>query len=231
MEKDSDFISSYAYLDSQRLKETFFSSKPQQEEEKKKKSKRPSIFFVMILVVALLIAVFSLLFYRNYEFILIPRPALNAKPDIPSVLDEEILSSLVFLGQNSKPLLAKPWCIQLETGGVTKTGIRINLKRPVNLRTHSLYLIAKKIPSSSKIGIVLRDARFFSNWRQPCTIEINAQEQSVIKIPLSYEEAALKNINLSRINQISLYFYPLTYSDATEQIVIKDIVLMEKEEI
>lgn len=227
MEKDSDFISSYAYLDSQRLKETFFSSKPQE----KKKSKRPSIFFVVILITAMIIALGSLLFYRNYEFILIPRPALSVKPDTPSLLDKEILSSLVFLGQNNDPLLVKPWCIQLETGGVSKTGIRINLKKPINLRTHSLYLIAKKIPSSSQIGVVLRDARFFSNWRQPYTMEVNAQEQSVIKIPLGYDETALGNINLSRINQISLYFYPLTYSDSIEQIIIKDIVLMEKEEI
>ena len=226
MEKNSDFISSYAYLDSQRLKKTFFSSEP-----KKKKSRRPSVFFAVILVLALLVTVGALLFYLNYEFILIPRPTLSAKPDIPSVMSENMLSSVVLLGKNGGRLEGKPPYIQLETRGGQRTGVQIKLKKPINLRTHALYLIAKRIPSDSTIGIILRDTRFFSNWRQPYTIKVDAQDKSVIKIPLSYEELALKNINLSRVNQISLYFYPLSYDETIDRIIIKDIVIMEKEEI
>jgi hypothetical protein len=188
---------SYPYIDSQRLKDTFFSPP-----EKKFFPKRN--FFIFIIVFLILL---SLLFLSHYRFIFVPRTNYKENNAV-SLLSGKIHSSLVFLGENSRLVKKRGDFIYLSVPPQEKVGLKFDFENPLNLNNNYLLMHLKKTPLPLKMEIVVRDALYFSNSLTPLVIDLkNEGSSSYREITINLKEAELQNTNLSNITQIKLYFY------------------------
>ncbi|UCC95008.1 MAG: hypothetical protein JSW40_09425 [Candidatus Omnitrophota bacterium] len=198
MNKRQDLILPYAYLDSQRLKDTFFSL-PKKKNFFKKRNLLPLATILITLLFFLLI---------NYDLILIPPLWQPQTDNTISLFHNDVVSSLHFLGIDKRLIKMGNSSIFLSIPFHEKVGVRFDLKKPINLKTNNLFLCLKKTNLPLNMEIIVKDARFFSNSLKPFHVEINQENNSSdIKIPLTFKNASLQNTNLAQINQIKLYFY------------------------
>jgi hypothetical protein len=216
-------FSSFSYLDSQRIENTFFIP------QRKKLFSKKLIF----LVFPIFLLLFIFFFLSKYEFLIIPRINYNThKNDISLIKDG--IASINFLNKNSPLIKKKKSFIYLPIPYKEKIGISFDFKKPIDLTKSYLYLILEKIESPFKIDVIVRDWRFFSNSLNPLIIEFNKTKSFPKRILINLENSSLQNTNLSKINQIKLYFYypkeEKIISEDKGNILIKDIILVKKEE-
>lgn len=223
-QNDSPLSSVYLDLDSQRLKDTFFSTPG-------KSSPKKSLFFWAI--TALTIVIFSVgvfTFVSKYEFLIAPRTDIEWEKNSTSLLRSQT-PSVSFLGKNKLLLKRKGSSVYLKIVSGKKIGIKIDFKDPINLNSHFLFLYLKMENHPLGIDVVTRDTRFFSNSLNPLTIEVMSEKKAgYTKIPITFANASPGNTNLSRINQIRLFFYPKDEErifNAKGWILIKDLVLVK----
>ncbi|MDD5194378.1 MAG: hypothetical protein PHQ96_01720 [Candidatus Omnitrophica bacterium] len=227
MNKKSDSIFPYTYIDSQRLRETFFSPQKKRELHKKKKNSHSKVIIVAS-AAAFLSLVALVAFGVKYDLLVIPRA--HIKSDTSLLRNQGLYSSAVIKGGVAFKAKNSPLYLEIPAQGDIK--LIISLKKPVNIAKTPLLLYLKKANSPLKMGVVARDSQFFSNSLNPFIIELKANmESSYTKIPIALADARLQNTNLSNINQITLYFYPPQENESTainNWVVVKDLVLAEK---
>ena len=227
MSKKDSFLSTYAYLDSQRLKESFFSDSPKKPKAKKKKfPKTPIIIAVAIIILAL--AALSILLVSKYDFVFIPRNRIALKNNEISLMHDT--SFAAFSTITEKNIIKQTEsALHLALKPQEKTKFRIQFNKPTNLRNFDLYLYAKNIDIPCNVGIIIRDDRFFSNSRKP--LEVTIKEQPIdgyIKIPLIQENQSMQNVNPSRAQQLIVYLLP-QQERIENTIILKDVLLAKKE--
>jgi hypothetical protein len=215
--RDNPFLS-YAYLDSQRLRDTFFSA------PKKKRKKKPHHKRILFLPMIAVVAAGIILFFVKYDFMVVARQNIEPEKNSISLLHSEIFSAINVLGQDKRLVKMEKSFIYLTIPPQEKTTLLINLKKTIDLKSGSLYLYLKKSEAPLKIGITVRDSRFFSNSLNPLTIDVKEENSSYVKIPIDLKSINLQNTNLYQINQINLYFYPQD-KEKEQWILIKDLVL------
>lgn len=220
MDKRDNPFFSYAYLDSQRLKDTFFSP------PKKRRKKKPSKNNLIVLSVTTIVALSALsFFFANYDFMVIARQIPDASDKETSLLSTDILESIQCLGDD-KRLMKKENSFIYLTVPKKKIAISLTFKKPVDLHSGSLFLYLKKSDAPLNIGVVVKDTRFFSNSLSPLLIEVTeSANSSFIKIPINFTDAKLQNANLYRIKQIMLYFYPGN-NEKINWTLIKDLIMI-----
>lgn len=234
--KKSDSPLMYNYVDSQRLREAFFSPPKKSPIAKKNKKilSRPILFSLASFITLLVIII--ALFFLNYDFLIIPRKERPAEGI--SVLRKNI-SAFALPDRDKKAIKAGSSSIYVSIPNIEKASVTLTLKKAINLKENLLFLYVKKTKSHLKIGLVFRDASFFSNSLNPLILELKETDAvRDLKIPVEFKDINLQNTNLSNINQISFSFYPLENKDTLAQrqafnknwILIKDLILLKKED-
>ncbi|MBU1122613.1 MAG: hypothetical protein ABIH71_00485 [Candidatus Omnitrophota bacterium] len=215
MSKRNQLFPSYEYLDSQRLKDTFFSPP-----RKKTFSKR--VVFTTLTVIFLSIITILLMF--NYAIILIPRK--NISKNTFSLIKNKKLASVYALTKDTNLLAKRGPFLHLIIPPQEKNGIQVNLKKSINLNTNTLNLSLKKPPGTIKIGLIIKDVFYHSNARAPFIIDIADNHCPLTQIPIAFTSNLIKNTNLSKIDQITVYFYR---QDTAQEswALISDLVLVK----
>jgi len=216
--RDNPFFS-YDYLDSQRLKDTFFS--PPKKKRKKKTHKKK---FLIIGAAAILVLAGSLFFFTKYDFMVIARQIPDQLDAGTSLLSKDMLESTVCIAKDDR-LMKKENAFIYLTIPRERVAISFNLKKPVDLRSNSLSLYLKKSDTPLDIAVVVKDTRFFSNSLNPVVINVSEGGSAFIKVPINFAGANLQNTNLYQVKQIILYFYPQN-KEKINWTLIKDLVLI-----
>jgi len=216
--RDNPFFS-YAYLDSQRLKDTFFS--PPKKKRKKKTSKKR---FVLFGASAILILVVGIFFFMKYDFMVIARQIPDSSANGVSLLSKDMLESTRCIAKDERLMKKENGFIYL-TVPKERVAISFNLKKSIDLRSNSLSLYLKKSDAPLNIAVVVKDTRFFSNSLNPVTIEVTQNDPSFIKVPINFTGSNLQNTNLYQVKQIILYFYPQD-KEKINWTLIKDLILI-----
>ena len=219
MDKRDNPFFSYAYLDSQRLKDTFFS--PPKKKRKKKTHKKKIL--IISASAALVLGAF-LFFFTKYDFMVIARQIPDQINASTSLLSKDMLESTICIAKDEK-LMKKENAFIYLTIPKERVAISFNLKKPVDLRSNSLSLYLKKSDTPLDIEVVVKDTRFFSNSLNPLVIKVAQDGHSFIKVPISFADSNLQNTNLYQIKQITLYFYPQD-KEKINWTLIKDLVLI-----
>ena len=219
MDKRDNPLFSYAYLDSERLKDTFFS--PPKKKRKKKIHKKK---FILLPVIALLIIAGCAVFFARYEFMVIARQNTDLPENGTSLLSKNTLLQLSCIAKDERLMKKENSFIYL-TIPKEKIALSLDLKKPIDLKSGSLLLYLKKSDTPLNIAVVARDTRFFSNSLIPLVIEVSEKSESFIKVPIIFNNADNQNTNLYQINQITIYFYPQE-KEKINWALIKDLVLI-----
>lgn len=217
MSKRNQSVFSYNYLDSQRLKDTFFSAE----------KKEPPLFKKIIpyviggtgLITITLIVIF------NYDFIIVKHQNLNAKINTSSLLKNPHLISIKFIEPTKGRSQITKGKLHLTIPAREKTAVQLNFNDAINVYNSNLTLYLKKSSSPLKLAITLKDTTFHSNSIRPIIIDLKETNNlSYIKIPIDLDETALQNTNLNKINQINIFLYPQDKKTGN-WVIIKDILL------
>ncbi len=219
MDKRDNPFFSYAYLDSQRLKDTFFS--PPKKKRKKKTSRKK--FFILGAAATLILAA-SLFFIAKYDFMVIARQIPDQAAGGTSLFSKEMLESIRCIASDER-LMKKENAFIYLTIPKERVGISLNLKKPVDLRSNSLFLYLKKSDAPLNMTVVVKDTRFFSNSLSPLVVEVSRNDASFVKVPIDFSGANLQNTNLYQVKQIIIYFYPQD-REKINWTLIKDLVLI-----
>lgn len=222
---------SCSYLDSKRLKETFFTQPKPQTNTKKK-------FAGIIAVVSFLLIIFLL----HYDLAITPRWHLKSHKNTVSLLTPRIISSLSFTGKNPASMKRKNSSLYLSIPENEKAGVTLNFKMPIDLHNKRLELWLKNPGVTPDVSAVFKDTNFFSNATQPLLISTNKKDSSpYLKIPINIDNSILPRLNLHKIEQLRLHFSwkpknrleaPISGIDNKRKIwvIIKNIFVILKEE-
>lgn len=221
MERNDSPLQSYAYLDSQRLKDTFFSPP---KKKRKKKTQHKKFLLAPVFITAAIILLLIVGFLTKYEFMLVSRQNSNLEKTGTSLLHPPYLSELIFLGKDKQLMRKGHSFIYLSIPAQEKIGVALNLTKPVDLTKETLFLYLKQPDSRLNIEVVIRDNRFFSNSLSPLVIEVLREEGPYLKVPLDFKNANIQNTNLARVSQVNLYFSHKDQENINRTL-IKDIIL------
>ena len=219
MDKRDNPLFSYAYLDSERIKDTFFSPP-----KKKRKKKTPKKNLFLLPIIALVLIVGFVLFLTRYELMVIARQNTDIPENGVSILSKNTLEKLSCIA-NDERLMKKENSFIYLTIPKEKIAISLDLKKPIDLKSKYLLLYLKKSDTPLNIAVVARDTRFFSNSLNPLVIEVTEKSDSFIKVPIVLDKAGTQNTNLYQIKQITIYFYPQE-KEKINWALIKDLVLI-----
>jgi hypothetical protein len=209
----------YAELDSQRLKDTFFS--PPKKKRKKKTHKKK---LLIALPVAFFILAVSVFFLTKYDFMVIARQIPEQYNGGISLLSKDMLESTVCIAKDER-LMKKENAFIYLTIPKERIAVSFNLKKPVDLKSNSLLLYLKKSDTPLNIAVVVKDTRYFSNSLSPLEFEVTQNDPSFVKVPINFSGTNLQNTNLYQIKQITLYFYPRD-KEKINWALLKDLVLI-----
>ncbi|UCD15102.1 MAG: hypothetical protein JSV34_05110 [Candidatus Omnitrophota bacterium] len=212
MGKRNQLFPSYEYLDSQRLKDTFFSSPS-------KKIPKKYFIFILFTILSLIIIIFLSI---NYDVIIIRRRTITDKAN--SLIRNKDLASIHCLNTGNSLPDKNGSFIHLPLPIQEKTGIKINLKKLINLNTNHLILCLKTSTAPLKIGFVIKDIYCHSNSLNPMILDIKKAKRVSMQIPIKFKDTFVQNTKLSKINQINIYFYPQN-KERPGWILIKDLVV------
>ena len=234
MKKDKSSVLFYSHLDNQRLQDAFFTP-----EKKPVKPKKKKILFLPVISVLVALLLF---FIFKYDFVLVPRSSLPKANQNPSLFSKNLLLSTSFIGQDKKLMRVKKSLVYLVVPEKQKVGIKLDLKKPIDLNHNLLIFWMEKSKATFNMEVVAKDTRFFSNAREPLKIMIDKKDNSSYnKIPVQFPNTASSNVNFAKINQIKVYFYQPAQKDkiissdkalqfkGNNWILIKDIDLEAKE--
>jgi hypothetical protein len=223
-------------VDSRRLQEAFFSSASSDslKDLPKKRSKKPLIWLITTPIV--LIALFTTYIVFSYDFVFIPKTPLPT--NAIELLNKPDLLSISAIGSQSIKTAKSSLHIPLTRS--EKTGLALNFKKNLNLNTHDIVLTVQNNLSPTLMQVAIKDALFYSNIKQPERIVIDKTESnSLFTIPLNLSENISSKVNLSKVQQIKLFFQVYDGSakklfvpaDPHERqiITIKNILLVKKE--
>jgi hypothetical protein len=232
--KEDNPLFSYAYLDSQRLKETFFTPT---KKKKKKDSLQKNTIIVAAIAGFVIILTGLIAFFSHYQVIAVSRQGIELEKNSTSLLHSNLLNTLFFAGYDSRLMKKSPSFIHLSMPPQEKNGIIIDLKKPVNLQSQMLLLYLKKPVMPMKIAVVVRDNRFYSNSLSPIVVEANDQGQSAyLKLPIEFK-SGIQNVNLTQVSQIQLYFYPYEKKLSAQKdfpterwVIVKELLMVKAAE-
>jgi hypothetical protein len=220
--RDGPF-SSYAYLDSQRLKDTFFSPP---KKKRKKKSYQNKKFILLPAVSVIIILIAMAFFFSKYDLMVIAHQnPSEMETNGLSLLHSEILGQLNFVGKDQRLMRKANTFIYLTIPSKEKVALSFDLNKPVDLNSNSLWLYIKKSDTPIKIAVVIKDSRFFSNSLNPYIIEITQNNNSFIKVPIDFKKSNVQNTNLYQIKQVTVYFYPQD-KEKINWVLLKDLVII-----
>jgi hypothetical protein len=222
--KDSPF-NTYAYLDSQRLKDTFFSP-PKKRRKKKPQHKR---FFLLPVLICLPVLLFVAgVFLVKYEFMVVARQGkdINIEKRAISLLGPQNLLELTYLNKDKQLIRKGNTFVYLSIPTQEKVGIALNLKKTIDLTQGKLFLRLKSPELPLNIEVIVRDNKFFSNSLNPLNLEVLKQGECYINVPMDFQNINVQNANLARINQIKLYFWHKDQENINRAL-IKDIFLVQ----
>lgn len=227
MERNDNPFNSYAYLDSQRLKDTFFSPP---KKRKKKKTHHKKIFLIPTFIFTVAALVLVTLFFLKYEFMVVARQRIDLDKTGVSLLRTDNLSELSFLGKDKQLMREGQSFIYLSIPPKEKVGIALDFKKPIDLASGTIFLHLKRPDTPLRIEVTVRDNRFFSNSITPLLVEIdNKKGAEYINVPIDFKDANTQNANLTQVNQIKLHFFHKDQENINRTL-IKNIILAKKEE-
>ncbi|MBD3246876.1 MAG: hypothetical protein GF333_07720 [Candidatus Omnitrophica bacterium] len=220
---------SYTYLDSQRLKDAFFSAPSRPPRNKKPFWIGAGVF----LGIALIVLVFS-----HYQFFFIPRKLGNSSEQEISLLHKGAVFRPVRASAQRFRKRGRSAYIALPSKGAT--GVTVTFASPVNLNTHRLAMVIQKSEIPIHMELVLRDTQYHSNSLYPVHIDIPEKELTYVKVPITLANAELQNTNITRTSQLKVFVSrldseaePVPVSMRREQeiewVLVKDLVLAKKE--
>jgi hypothetical protein len=229
--KEDNPLFSYAYLDSQRLKETFFTPP---KKKKKKDSFQKNIIITSGIAGLLILVTGMIFFFNHYLVITVSRQGIELEKNSTSLLHSNIVNTILYSGFDSRLMKKTPSLIHLSMPPREKNGIIIDLNKPVNLQSQLLLLYLKKPVLPMKIAIVIRDNRLYSNSLRPIVVETNDQDQSeYLKLPIEFK-SGVQNTNLAQITQVQLYFYPFDSKSEVKKefptqrwVIIKELLMVK----
>ncbi|MCM8786496.1 MAG: hypothetical protein NC935_00355 [Candidatus Omnitrophica bacterium] len=220
-------------LDTQRIKETFFSLPKKRHIVKKKKgfSTKNKYFFI---VVASAIFLSFFFFLLNYDFLIIPKKSIKQN-GIPLLQKKFSNIKIITKNTNIKAIKKLPIYIDL----LQNKELIIEFKKPTNLKENLLFLYIKKSPPPIEMTVTVRDEQFFSNSLNPYKLTITQTNNDYIKIPLDFTTINFQNANLRNISQIKFSFLSTSFNLNIEKIIknkndknwviLKNLFLIKKE--
>lgn len=255
MEKKGDPIVTFDSLDTQRLKEAFFSPKSpampapkptiplrqvkhqpkQQKNHKTQKYQKKSFPVKFVLIGAAGLAVIALvwtgiaLFRSRYDVVLINRTKSSLDKNALSLLHNPEIARTTILDKNTAPVIvnasAKPLLLQSNNAWTAK----IDFVKPFNAKTDSL-LIYLRSKSDLSLRVVAKDARFHSNALKPLIVAVQGTVNSdFAKIVLPFQQLKGGNVNLAQITQITIDIQPDNKTPVvSDAALLKDIVLIRQ---
>ena len=131
MERKDDSFQSYAYLDSQRLKDTFFSP-PKKRKKKKLQSDKRILFIPAFGFLAIIVLAGMTLLFTKYEFMVVDRKDFNPQNLGLSLLSSDNLSEFAFLGKDKQSIRKGSSFIYLSIAPQEKNGIALDFKKPLD---------------------------------------------------------------------------------------------------
>jgi hypothetical protein len=221
VDRNDNSLNSYAYLDSQRLKDAFFSP-PKKKRKKRNPHKRflPLPILIGIVIALTLVAIFS----TKYEFMVVARKSINLEKIGISLLRPDNLLELNFLGKDKQLMRKNNSFVYLSIPPQEKIGIELNLKKPIDLAKQTLCLYLKPPDAPLNIEVIVKDAKFFSNSLSPLLIEVYKEDGPYLKVPVDFKNANIQNTNLARITQVKIYFSHKN-QESMNRALIKGIIL------
>ena len=234
MGKRSDSLLTYTYTDSERLKEAFFSP------PKKKKAGFAAIKKIIIASIAGILLAGSVFLFLQYDLIIISKEPVKENPPAISVLADTTLSSFKLFKGDIQITEESTLPVDIILADKEKATMVVDFVNPLDLKENEIFLYLKKADIPLNIGIIARDKKFFSNSLSPLVIKIDSKSPflGALKIPVDLKENSMQNVNLSQIERLKLYFwipegqeteYESTLSQEAEWVVIKDLVIINKE--
>ena len=221
MERNDNALHSYAYLDSKRLKDAFFSPP---KKKRKKRNTHKKFLLLPILITIVISIVLLTIFVAKYEFMVVARKNINLEKIGTSLLQPHNLSELNFLGKDKQLIRKTTSFVYLSIPTQEKIGIELNLKKPIDLTTQTLFLYLKPPELPLNIEVIVRDTKFFSNSLSPLMLEVYKEEGPYLKVPIDFKNTNIQNTNLARITQIKLYFSHKG-QESMNRALIKGIIL------
>lgn len=234
MNKEDNPLFSYASLDSQRLKETFFTPT---KKKKKKDFFQTNIVITASVSLSVIILIALIFFFSNYQVLTVSRKGIELEKNSTSLLHSNLVNAISFAGSDSRLMKTGSSFIHVSMPPREKNGIVIDLKKPVNLQSQKLLLYLKKPAMPVKIAVVARDNRLYSNSLSPIIVEANDQSQSeYLKLPIEFT-SGVQNANLAQITQVQIYFYPneaaasaLKNFPTERWVIIKELLMVKTAE-
>lgn len=226
MEKRSYAPVSYNYLDSQRLKDTFFSDPQKKVFSKKFIGLSLSLFlsFTLLLIIVL-----------NYDFIIISRQKIKLQNDSKSLIREKMISSFKLLNEDERLMKIKKNTVYLALPAQKEIKLNMNFDNPINLYNNYLILYLKKSTCPLKLSLVIKDTRFYSNSLTPLTINTKDHpHQSYLVVPIDFKDSPVQNANLSQTKQITVSFFSPDKNNLSAAnfknnwIFIKDLIIVKE---
>lgn len=229
MKKRSYAPVSYSYLDSQRLKDTFFSD-PKKKLFSKKFIGLSSSIFLSVTILLLVIL--------NYDFIIISRQKIKLPNDSKSLVREKIISSLKLLNEDKRLIQIKKNTIYLALPAQKEIKVNINFDNPIDLYNNYLILYLKKSTGRLKLNFIIKDTRFYSNSLTPLAVDTKDHpSKSYLAIPIEFKNLPVQNANLSQTKQITVSFFSPEKTNLSagnvknNWIFIKDLILVKEKNI
>lgn len=221
MERNETPLESYAYLDSQRLKDTFFS--PPKKKRRRKPHHKRILAAPMLLSIAI-VAILLVTFFTKYEFMLVKRQ--NAGPEQPglSLFHSPNLSELKFLGEDKQLMRKGNSFVYLSIPPQEKVGFALSFKKPIDLAAGTLLLYLKQPEEPITIEVIVKDNKFYSNSISPLVIEVGKTKAAYSNLPIDLKNTNIQNTNLTRITEIKLYFSHKEHENIN-RVLIKEIFL------
>ncbi len=209
-------------LDSERLKETFFSPLKKKGSRKKKNTFKRKILFFIPLIIGVIVLLF--LFLLKYELLILPRPSRDSKGD--SLFKRGLVNLSIskdgFIQKIRAPLY-------FSISGENKTTLIFDFHQPLNLNKERLILFLKSYLVPLRIEAVARDINYFSNSLAPLVFKLSLPD-SEAELFFDFKKVNAQNINLSQIKQLRLYFsYGKELVEKQKNknwVLIKDLVLL-----
>ncbi|MCM8832215.1 MAG: hypothetical protein NC918_08495 [Candidatus Omnitrophica bacterium] len=227
MNKKSEPLIAYN-LDSERIKEAFFS--PPKKKHNIKKKKNPSTKKYFFVAIFFAVSLFLFIFFVNYDFLIIPKN--NLKQNIIQLLQKDFYDIKILVKKTGITRTKKP---PIYINLSENSELIIDLKKTINLNENLLFLYIKKSANPINIAITVRDEQFFSNSLNPYKLTLEQTNNNYIKVPLDFGAINVQNTNLKNISQIKFSFYPVNSSLATNNkynknwILFKNLFLIKKE--
>jgi len=228
IDEKSEFLAYYANVDSQRIKEAFFTPPARPPVKESPDIKKNPLLFTLFLPIAIMLILAVL--FLNYDIIVVKHKKVSGRPQSLSLIDNRSLDHIAGAGLSKAQLLKSAVYLDADASG--GQGIKIDFNAPLDLREKILTISLKNPGVSVKIFTVVKDTRFFSNALAPL-VTIAGSEFGAKESRATIEfgsDSHLQNASLSKARQIVLYFAP-QINEKEMGLLIKELSLTDNDAV